>query len=176
MISSDVLKNSLKKTILLMDKDKSMIILSLLLLRTRVRENEILAQCIEIIEDFDLCEELLKYVDKNKKYFEIIDNTIVLKEELTIYANILYDILQDLDNFVVKVSEHQLTVNDIVSRSLTPSALILVISSNPENTSSIDLIVYYFTTILLAELFLSLSKAYPYFRKLISSIEAMFST
>ncbi len=176
MISSDILKNSLKKTILLMDKDKSMIILSLLLLRTRIRENEILAQCMEIIGDFDLCEELLRYIGENKKYFEIIDDAIVLKEDLLVYANTLYDILQDFDNFAVNVSEQQLTVNDIISRSLTPSALILVISSEPENTSYIDLTIYYFITILLAELFLALSKTYPRFRELVSTIEAIFST
>ncbi len=176
MIFSDILKKSLKRTIDLIEKDKSMTILSLILLRKHMKRTEILTHCINIVEEIDTCEELLEYIDNNKKYFKIVDDVVVLRKGLLLYSDILYDILRGFDNFAISVSEQQFTINDIISMSMTPSALVLVISGEAENIGYIDLLIYYFITVLLAELFILLSRTYPRFRELVSTIEASFSS
>ncbi len=146
----------------------------LLVLRGSLKENELLSQCTNIIRDQERCKKLVDYAIRSKKYIKKKNDVLILRSNLLTYVNTLYDILYDLNDFIGKVSRREFTVNDIISKSMTPSAMLLVMSSNPRSTGYLDLLLYYFTAMLVAQVFLELSRNYTWFQETITAIENLF--
>ncbi len=175
MLNNDM-RIALQNTLQIMEDKQSYIILLMLLLRAPLRINEVTSKCMEAIGDLDYCNHLIIRIMADKKYVLKNNNILSLTRELQAYADTIYNIVMDLNEFTARVIRQEVTVNDVVSRSMTPSAMILILSSSPEEVDELSKLVYYFTNVLLAELFLLLSKSYPWFRELVSSIESLFST
>ncbi len=167
---------ALQNTLQIMEDKQSYIILLMLLLRAPLRINEVTSKCMEVIGNLDYCNHLIIRIMGDEKYVLKNNDILSLTEELRAYADTIYNIIVDLNEFTARVIRQEVTVNDVISRSMTPSAMLLILSSSPEEANELSKLVYYFTNILLAELFLLLSRNYPWFRELISSIESLFST
>ena len=167
---------ALQNTLQIMEDKQSYIILLMLLLRAPLRINEVTSKCMEVIGDLDYCNHLIIRIMGDEKYVLKNNDILSLTEELRAYADTIYNIIVDLNEFTARVIRQEVTVNDVISRSMTPSAMLLILSSSPEEADELSRFVYYFTNVLLAELFLLLSKNYPWFRELVSSIESLFST
>ena len=175
MLNNDM-RIALQNTLQIMEDKQSYIILLMLLLRAPLRISEVASKCTEVIGDLDYCNSLIIRIMKDEKYVLKNNDILSLTGELRTYADTIYNIIMDLNEFTVRVIRQEVTVNDVISRSMTPSAMLLILSSSPEEADELSRFVYYFTNVLLAELFLLLSKNYPWFRELVSSIESLFST
>ena len=175
MLNNDM-RIALQNTLQIMEDKQSYIILLMLLLRAPLRINEVTSKCMEVIGNLDYCNHLIIRIMGDEKYVLKNNDILSLTEELRAYADTIYNIIVDLNEFTARVIRQEVTVNDVISRSMTPSAMLLILSSSPEEANELSKLVYYFTNILLAELFLLLSRNYPWFRELISSIESLFST
>ncbi len=175
MLNNDM-RIALQNTLQIMEDKQSYIILLMLLLRAPLRINEVTSKCMEVIGNLDYCNHLIIRIMGDEKYVLKNNDILSLTEELRAYADTIYNIIVDLNEFTARVIRQEVTVNDVISRSMTPSAMLLILSSSPEEANELSKLVYYFTNILLAELFLLLSRNYPWFRELVSSIESLFST
>ncbi len=174
MLNNDM-RIALQNTLQIMEDKQSYIILLMLLLRAPLRINEVASKCREVIGDLDYCNHLIIRIMGDEKYVSKNNDILSLTGELQAYADTIYNIIMDLNEFTARVIRQEVTVNDVISRSMTPSAMILVLSSSPEEVDELSRLVYYFTNVLLAELFLLLSRNHPWFRELVSSIESLFS-